>query len=356
MFGDSRFENVAGIENLKQALLEKFPEEKEAIDKYLDMVNASSPAFRRATLFKTLPLNVTRALVWTGLHRLFDKGFHKYTKVTAQQGLEGLTSNVELQAVFAGPYGDYGVEPARAPLLLPPAVTEHYSKGAYYPNGGPSAISQKILQNIVQHGGQVLVSAPVERILVEDTRGKVHVTGVQTQGGDTIHAKTVVSDCGFFQTATKFLPADTIKSEFGVDGSSDKLHPSTTGINLFVGLQGDAEALNLPKSIYWIYPSNDLNADADKMSNITLDQALKLEPHEIGPIFVSCPSTKDKAWKENFPNKSALEIICLAPWSWFEKFQGMHDESSPFSLREEYENSKKILAEKVWKRVSLFAG
>ena len=44
----------------------------------------------------------------------------------------------------------------------------HYSKGAYYPLGGPSEIAFQIIPIIERYGGRVLVDAPVTQILVDE--------------------------------------------------------------------------------------------------------------------------------------------------------------------------------------------
>jgi all-trans-retinol 13,14-reductase len=146
--------------------------------------------------------------------------------------------------------------------------------------------------------------------------------------GNKIKAKKVVSDAGFINTFTKLLPPDTVNMDFAKDDRATygKLHPSTTGINLFVGLKGDHKSLHLPESQYWIYPSNELSEATRKIEKMSLDEGLKMDPRDFSPIFVGIPSTKDKSWSREHPDKTGLEIIAFVPYHWFKQYESFNKE------------------------------
>lgn len=49
------------------------------------------------------------------------------------------------------------------------ALFLHHSKrGVYYPKGGASEITYRIIQFVEKHGGKVLMKAPVSSILVDE--------------------------------------------------------------------------------------------------------------------------------------------------------------------------------------------
>ena len=350
LIGDppSRYRIMAGEEELKKELIKQFPDEEKAIKKYFRMVNKSVTSAKNAAILKALPRSLSRLLIWTGLHRLVTRGFSKMAQTSVQKALEEMTMNKDLQALLAYNYADYGTEPSRAPCFMQARLIAHYMNGAYYPRGGPSNIAKKVIQTITDNGGKVLVSAPVSRIVVDDDTGKA--TGVEMKDGHIIESNLVISDAGFMNTVTKLLPPGLIDVDFAADDSHTQLHPGTSGLNLFVGLKGDSESLNLPKSNVWIHSSNDLSATAKRMKGLTLDEALELDPKDIGLIFVGCPSTKDSSWATRHPDKSTLEIITLAPYGWFEKFESIFDKTTK-SHGPEYESAKTRLAEKLWDRV-----
>lgn len=351
----NRYTLVAGDnDEYQQNLMEMFPDEKPAIEQFVKLTEEAISAFHGSGLLKTLPLPVTRLLVRTGLYRLVDHGYHRFASKSVQQMLEEVTDNKDLQAVLAANFLCYGTDPARAPFLLQAGLSSGYSKGAYYPPGGPATIPRKIIQYIMTHGGTALTKAAVAQILMDlDTNA---VTGVELENEDIIEADTVVSDVGLINTATKLLPPGTINVEFAKDASASfsKFHPGVTGINLLVGLKGNPKEYILPTGVQWIYPSYDINGAIDRLRNLEVDQAMNLDSREL-PLFVSIPCTTDSAWVQIHPEKSVLEIIMPTPWRWFEKFSYQFNPTMQ-SHGPEYEEVKTEFAKKMWERVSSFFG
>jgi all-trans-retinol 13,14-reductase len=339
---------VAGEKRLKQELIKQFPDEEKAIRKYFKVVKKTVAHVEKVALLKALPLYLSRFLIWTRLHRLVARGYTMMAKAPLQNILEQLTANKNLQALLAYNYANYGTEPKRAPFLMQALVASHYMNGAYYPRKGPSDIPKKVIQTILDNDGKVLVSAPVAQILVDEHTG--NAKGVQMKDGRVIESSIVVSDAGFINTVTKLLPEGLVNIDFAAEYNPNLLHPGSSGLTLFVGLKGNAESLNLPKSNIFIHSSNDLCGTADRIEKLTLEKALDIDPKDFGVIFVGCPSTKDSDWANRHPNKSTLEIITQAPYHWFEKFEHTFDKTTK-SHGPEYENAKTRLAEKVWSRV-----
>lgn len=64
-----------------------------------------------------------------------------------------------------------GVPPKESSFLINALLLHHYKRGAYYPRGGASEFAFHMIPVIQQGGGNVLVRAPVNRILL-DQQGK----------------------------------------------------------------------------------------------------------------------------------------------------------------------------------------
>jgi all-trans-retinol 13,14-reductase len=355
----SKYEKVYDLEAYKKYLVEKFPAEENSIKKYFEIVKEAANAYEKSYFIKSLPLPVAKVLTWTGLHHLLDAGYSKWASTTVQEVLEGLTDNKELQAVLAANYVDVGTDPSHAPFIIHAVIANAYAGGAYYPHGGPSNISNKIVKTITANGGKVFICAKVKRILVDENSKQVK--GVEMHDGSEIKSKRVVSDVGLINTATHLLPSGLIDVDFDEGGSrsDSKLHPSGTCLSLFVGLQEDPETLNLPSGVSIIHPSNELVANYEKLQKMSLKDALKGDTvketmegefNHLGPIFVSFPSKNDKAWETDFPGKTTIEILAFVPWKWFEPYESQWN-SETKSHGEEYETLKLRLADKTWQRV-----
>jgi hypothetical protein len=70
-----------------------------------------------------------------------------------------------------------------------------------------------------------------------------------------------------------------------------------------------------------------------------LEEALELDPNDIGSVLLPCPSTADSSWAIRHPEKLTLEILIQAPYHWFEKFERSYDKSVK-SHGPEYELAK----------------
>ena len=68
-----------------------------------------------------------------------------------------------------------GLPPSQLGIVGYLALMNHYSKGAFYPLGGPSEIAFQIIPIIERYGGRVLVDAQVTKILTDQT-GKANGT------------------------------------------------------------------------------------------------------------------------------------------------------------------------------------
>ena len=91
------------------------------------------------------------------------------------------------------------------------------------------------------------------------------------------------------------------------------VQPSVAHLGVYIGLQGTAEELGLPRTNFWIYPSNDYDAD--------LDAFLENASDAFPVVYISFPSAKDPDYENRHPGTSTIEIVAPAPYAWFEKWR-----------------------------------
>ncbi|MDA3785422.1 MAG: NAD(P)/FAD-dependent oxidoreductase [Deltaproteobacteria bacterium] len=144
-------------------LKEQFPAEQGAIDRYFAVIQEICAAIP----FYNLDLPLTPLLQGMASRHLPLAAF-----------LDSLTSNQELQAVFALPTFLYGVPVSRARLDVHAMVAHSYYMGAYTVAGGGQAIVDAHLKILARYGVEVRTSAAVEAI-VDDGR---RVCGVLVDG------------------------------------------------------------------------------------------------------------------------------------------------------------------------------
>ncbi|WP_426416006.1 phytoene desaturase family protein [Aestuariirhabdus sp. LZHN29] len=314
--GGEQFDLVAGEKALRDELASRFPDDTEAIDRYLDMIRQVSKAMPGVSVDKLLPR-------WMGALRRFIWPAPEYLNRTTYQVLRDLTPNEKLIAVLCGQYGDNGLPPRRSSFLIHALIARHYLNGGYYPIGGASKIADGLLAPIKQAGGEVFTYARVEQILVESGRA----VGVRMADGFEIRSPVVISACGVFNTFKRLLPDAAARA-----GSyREKLHavrPAMAHVGVYIGIRESAESLGLGKTNLWIYP--------DEFHDANLESFSQDMRRPFPAVYISFPSAKDPSWDERYPGRATIEIVAPTPWKWFARWQ-----DTPWGKRgEEYEALK----------------
>ncbi len=97
----------SGRGKLREMLLENFPSEEKAIDKFFDLMKRLKRSGKYLTMLKFLPPWFSRLLIGSGLLQWLVPELQYYRR-TLSEVLGELTSNQELKAVLAYSFGDYG--------------------------------------------------------------------------------------------------------------------------------------------------------------------------------------------------------------------------------------------------------
>jgi all-trans-retinol 13,14-reductase len=232
--------------------------------------------------------------------------------------------------VLTGQYGDYGLPPSQASFFMHAMLVDHYLKGAAYPIGGSAQIAATMLPSIGRAGGAVMTSAEVERIVVENGRA----VGVRLAGGEELRAKRVVSDAGIAVTYGRLLDPE-IARKAGARPTVAGVPPSFAHLSLYVGLDRTASQLGLAPANQWIYPDHDHDRNVARY--------LEDADAPLPVAYLSFPSAKDPDFERRHPGKGTIEVIGVAPWERFARWDG-----TAWKKRgADYEAVKRELAERL---------
>ncbi len=305
IIGDETYDFVKGTENFKEVLGRKFPEEKEAIEAYVNTVFAATKTAQKFYTDKALS-----PLMSTLVGKSMRQPFYKFSDRTTYEVLRSLTDNEQLIKVLTGQYGDYGMTPKKSSFAMHASVAKHYFSGGSFPIGGSSQIVTHIDPIIEAAGGTILTNAEVKEVIVKNNQA----TGVLMQDGKIITADKIVSGAGVMTTFQKILPEASVTKHKLAD-NLQKVERSVAHACLYIGLDGSPEELKLPKTNYWIYPA-DLDHDG------CVDRYLHDLNAPFPVVYISFPSAKDPSWSERYPNKSTIDIITLVPYEAFANWEG----------------------------------
>jgi all-trans-retinol 13,14-reductase len=317
-----RYDFVPGSEAQIKQWIGYFPKEEKAICAYWAAVRDAVQSQQNFFAERALPSPL--AAIAGGFMK---RRFLKHASQTVYEFLRGLTKNEDLITLLCTQCGDYGLPPGEASFAIHAMVVHHYRDGGSYPVGGASAIPRSIVKTIEEHGGEVALRCSVDHIRVE-RRG---VSGVRLANGAVIEAETIISDAGVRATHDKLLlPGD--RERWGIEAALAAIKPSTGHLCLYVGLEGTAAALKLPKYNYWCYdPYTGDGSPGGRLPS----------------AYISFPSAKDPAWEREHPGKSTVQLIGLGRPEDFAAFDGSKWHKRPKA----YEAIKESFQEEMLERL-----
>jgi all-trans-retinol 13,14-reductase len=292
------FKIPLGWDNLRDRLLQTFPDETIAIGKYCDAIaqlHAQIHQLNREAHWYNI-----RWTDWMKLPSYWEL-FAKRTW-TLQDLYDWAGLSKQLQAILAGQSGDYALPPAEIALLTHTSLVGDYAEGAYYPKHHFKHLVDTIVEAIATRGGQVLYSTAVEHISIR--QGQVESV---TAGGRTFAAtKGYISDLD---------PKLTVQLMHGdADGLSRHERQRLTGydysasaFNIYLGLDASFEPsrYGIGNWNVWYYPQPDLN--------LAYQQQLAGDMSHPW-IFLSCPTLKSREPGMAPDGHHVLEIATVCPY------------------------------------------
>jgi all-trans-retinol 13,14-reductase len=201
--GDKTFSAIAGKQAFRDNLIANFPEEEQAIDRYLDLLTEVSAALGAHGMGRVLK-PWQRAIGSPLLKWRTPSCMYRNTYAV----LSELTENQDLIAVLCGQWGDMGLPPKQSAFMAHAMIARHYLYGGYYPVGGSWHIAESVIPKIQQTGGEVFTYARVKEILVEDGS----INGVEMEDGHRIDCSCVISSAGVDNTFRHLLPHEVVKT------------------------------------------------------------------------------------------------------------------------------------------------
>jgi len=328
VFPDLRFRVPVGWDRYRARLLETFPDEAEPLGRVVDLMREIGEQGRRLQ-----NQDVGMGELFASAPNVAQWGLQPITELFAAHGL-----SQRAQAVLLGEQGDYAVRPSKTPAVLAAGLTDHYMRGAFYPEGGGQVMAARLIEAIRAYGGEVRVRAGVERIVVEGGR----VRGVVlAKGGERIDSPVVVSNADLKRTVLELVGAEHFKP-----ASVERVRSFRMSLPLFASyldLDVDLAALGVPNTNYWIWGSYDLEAvyaelESGKMSSTPL-------------AYVTAASLKDPSNPRLAPRgHTNLQIMTLVPREYapWHVEQGPHEaKSNRYHLDVEYRRTKRELVERL---------
>lgn len=287
------FRVPAGWERYRERLLATFPDEAPAVSAVLDVLQAVAAGGGRLRAGE-----IDEMQLFAECPEFLTWGLRPVTELFAHYRLSARAS-----AVLLGESGDYGVRPSKTPVALQAGLTDHYMRGAFYPEGGGQVIAARLIEVIEAHGGEVRTQAPVRRIRID--AGRVCGVTVGKPGRRTIEidAPVVVSNADLKRT---FL--ELVGREHCAPATIERVEAFRMSLPLFCCyLVLDADRVTgQPNTNYFLWGSYDIE-------RIYADLEAGRMPAEDF-VYVTVASRKDPTHARMAPaGWTNLQIMTMVP-------------------------------------------
>jgi all-trans-retinol 13,14-reductase len=232
---DLVFRTPVGWERYRQRLQETFPQEAQAIDRYIDFLITTAgraPATRRQPLRDLLGKPASQCT----LAEVFD----------------AVEASHRLRHVLAGHSGIYAAPPSKAPAVTHATVVDHYMGGAYFARGGGRSMVEALQSVIEDGGGEVRLRSKVERIIIEGERA----VGVELASGEELRSPIVLSNADAKRTFLKMVGEEHLSPDF-----AQRVKDYRMALPLFIiymAMEVDPSELGLPKTNVGLMPAYDI--------------------------------------------------------------------------------------------------
>jgi phytoene dehydrogenase-like protein len=253
VYPDFTFDEPDDETSYRQALIARYPQERDAIETYFRDLHAVAGWYGAQIVAQAVP----RALA--ALIRLASRPRRALALSTTGAYLDARVRDPQLRAVLASQWGDYGLPPSESAFAIHALVVASYLDGGYYPIGGAGTIAQSVADIVEAHGGQCLINHRVTEIIV--SHGAAVGVRVESDGrhGAALEftAGRIVSDAGACTTFCDLVP-QSVPISFRAD--LERVADGHGFVTLYLAFKESPAKLGFRGENHWIYDGYDHDA------------------------------------------------------------------------------------------------
>ncbi|RKR12870.1 phytoene dehydrogenase-like protein [Maribacter vaceletii] len=324
--GDEKFDYPSNLEELKERLAKRFPQEKKNIEKYLTLVKNVSTQIYSLPYIKGFWQKLTTP------YRTRHMG--KYGLFSLKRVINWHIKDPLLKNILNVQCGDHGLQPRKAAFPLHCALMSHYFNGSYYPMGGGGALIKAKTNALKKHNGKIRTSTGVKKIILEENSKIKKAVGVELENGEKLYAKNIISNADPGITYLKLIGEEKLSKKLLKKLSKTKY--SCTSLMLFLTVDLDVKKAGLDSGNIWLMPDKDADEFYDGLMK---EDILKDDAFE--GMFISCTTLKDPSSYNG--KEHSLEVITYINYDSFKEFENENEERSKAYLEFKEKLTQKML-------------
>lgn len=229
-FEDDFIQVPTELDDYKELLKDKFPQEKQRIDPFFEHLLSLARNFNNVSKIK------------------------KFKNWTYQEFLDRWFKDNRLKSILSAEYLYIGTRPKYSSALFMAVLLASYLKdGIYYPIGGTQVFSNAIYNKFHEHGGTSLFKKRVKKILI--THNNKQALGVELETRERILGKIIVSNVDACETFLKLIDRSNVPKKYLHEIKSSKR--STSLFLTFLAIRNYKK--DISKKRGWHFSSYDMN-------------------------------------------------------------------------------------------------
>lgn len=221
------------LAKMEAELARRFPNEAAGLARYFGLA-------RRIQRGLGTALYAASAPAWLGLPlRLAHGRVLRLARRETAAVIAECVRDPALRHILSARWGDYGVPPGESAFGYHALILGSYAEGAWYPQGGGSAIARAVTGIVRAGGGAVRLNTKVRRILTD--KGRAIGVEVEDAHGrrEALRAPLVVSNAGAERTAAL------------AELAAPPLARSPSAVTIYLGLADDPRGLGIDGANHW---------------------------------------------------------------------------------------------------------
>ena len=241
--GDFRLSLKPDRQQVITALQEKFPGEKEGIEKFFDLSYQYAYQMLSAFYFKDPEPSRKKFPI-----------LYQYAFKPAKEVLDELFTDPLLKCAISLYWGFLGLPPTRLSFAYLAMLFFTYIEfKPFHLKGGSQALSNALANRFLSQGGTIRLGCGVDQIQVEKGR----IAGVVTEHGDRIKTRYVVSNVSPVATYTRLINPESVPESVFREMRGRTLSPS--GFVVYIGFDREPRELGFSGSMTFFPTHTDIS-------------------------------------------------------------------------------------------------
>lgn len=312
IFPDFKMDLASGLDNLKELLIKRLPNDEKAINLYIDKLKELKRYF----------------IYFNRDHKGDMDKEHQSFEITITDYLDSIGASERLKSIILAHSFLYGVPPKETPLGTHSIFSNALYSSTYDIKGGGDALINALISSLKENGGEILFKEKVTKIKTKDKK----IIGVETENGNFFETDNIVSNINP-KISLKLFEEDIFRPAF-----TNRIYEMENTKSHFGGYFVSSNDLSKYNYDILYFPDNDINSIYETpVSNENVNNFF---------LYITIPTSRIGLSN----GKSIVETLSLDNWSNYSKWHNTKFGKRPIDY---YDFKNKILDKVINKTIEI---